>query len=428
MATDARKDDDRASISVRVLQAHERDTPRAPEAVKCFLVLACAILALTLLWPASPPSKASPLSGLPAGQGGILGDADCSGSVNPVDSLVILRQDGGLADAPCGEVADVQCDGDVDPIDSLQILRWDGGLAVSQEDGCGAIGEPGGPEEIPPTSEALIAAALEASDITYEDSLRFRAFALYNDPRLPEEFRSPIMDLEAASALFAEVYDAEGQLSQSLLDDLAPFRARPNDPISVLYDVPIAGAAPQGALAWQSALVPGTDARVWAFGPPGAQEPFIDAVSMVWNSFLGTFAYPNPDQTGDPSPAINPDTAIDIYVVDINGIDPRADDCQQNPSWCTVGSRDGFAQRAAPFVSNKSSGYLVINARSGGQDNLVDTVAHELAHVSQFAYDRNESLWLMESTATWVAYRVMLDLGKTPQWEYNRAEELFQSL
>jgi hypothetical protein len=100
-----------------------------------------------------------------AGEGTLLGDADCSGAVNPVDSLVILRQDSGSGAAACPELADVQCDGDVDPIDALQLLRFDAGLTVNQEEGCAGIGEPVGP---PPSSEELIAQALADDEITYE--------------------------------------------------------------------------------------------------------------------------------------------------------------------------------------------------------------------------------------------------------------------
>ena len=57
---------------------------------------------------------------LEAGTADLQGDADCSGQVNPVDALVVLRQDAGNGDAPCAELADVQCDGDVDPIDALR--------------------------------------------------------------------------------------------------------------------------------------------------------------------------------------------------------------------------------------------------------------------------------------------------------------------
>ena len=167
-------------------------------------------------------------AGTAASSSDILGDADCSGAVNPVDGLVILRHDAGLAQAPCANLADVQCDGDVDAVDSLQVLRFDAGFSVSQQPDCSTIGQPVGP---PAASEELIAAALDDGDITYEQSLLYRALALYGSPDLPAEYQSPVIDLESASELFNEIDQNEGQLSQGLLTQLAPYRARPNDPV-----------------------------------------------------------------------------------------------------------------------------------------------------------------------------------------------------
>ena len=84
------------------------------------------------------------------------GDANCSGGVGPVDSLLTLRHDAGLSantgDCPAfGQVVevanasphlwgDVDCSGEVNPIDSLKLLRHDAGLSVARVDGCPEIG------------------------------------------------------------------------------------------------------------------------------------------------------------------------------------------------------------------------------------------------------------------------------------------------
>lgn len=88
----------------------------------------------------------------PAGESVIWGDANCSGSADPIDSLLTLRFDAGLStstgDCPdLGQIVDVQnaslhpwgdvdCGGAVDPIDSLKLLRFDAGLSVAQAAGC----------------------------------------------------------------------------------------------------------------------------------------------------------------------------------------------------------------------------------------------------------------------------------------------------
>jgi hypothetical protein len=84
------------------------------------------------------------------------GDDNCSGSADPIDSLLTLRFDAGLStntgDCPAMgdlvEVAnasphpwgDVDCGGDVNPVDSLKLLRFDAGLDVAQAAGCPEIG------------------------------------------------------------------------------------------------------------------------------------------------------------------------------------------------------------------------------------------------------------------------------------------------
>ncbi len=115
------------------------------------LLAACASAATPLATP-TPSATATP----PAGESVVWGDNNCSGSANPVDSLLTLRHDAGLSanTGSCprmGAVVDVQnasshawgdvdCGGDVTPVDSLKLLRYDAGLSVTQEASCPATG------------------------------------------------------------------------------------------------------------------------------------------------------------------------------------------------------------------------------------------------------------------------------------------------
>ena len=83
-------------------------------------------------------------------------DANCSQDVNPIDSLLTLRDDAGLLVDTQGCPAlqttvdvlnasphvwgDADCNGEMTPVDSLKILRYDAGLDVSQEENCPLIG------------------------------------------------------------------------------------------------------------------------------------------------------------------------------------------------------------------------------------------------------------------------------------------------
>ncbi len=104
----------------------------------------------------APKTTATPVGQTPAGESVVWGDANCSGSADPVDSLLTLRFDAGLStntgDCPdFGQVValhnaslhpsgDVDCGGDVTPVDSLKLLRYDAGLSVTQEAGCPGMG------------------------------------------------------------------------------------------------------------------------------------------------------------------------------------------------------------------------------------------------------------------------------------------------
>ncbi len=106
----------------------------------------------------TPTATAAPTPTSPPGQQLIWADNNCSTTVDPVDSLFILRGDAGLptntGDCPDMGAAinvlnasqhfwgDIDCTAAMTPVDSLKTLRYDAGLSASQEDGCPAINSP----------------------------------------------------------------------------------------------------------------------------------------------------------------------------------------------------------------------------------------------------------------------------------------------
>ena len=296
----------------------------------------------------------------------------------------------------------------------------------------------GGPTTVGPTSESLIADALTAGTISLEESLLYRALALFDSPGLPEAFRSDLPDLDAATALFGEIALREPNLSPDVLRKLAPYRVRPADPSSIFNGVQArSGATAVLAAAtvptWRTLRAAGGAARVWVKDSPNAATQLSQhagEVATVWAKFPGLLTYPDADQPGDPDPSLNPDAAIDFYFVDASDLDPRRPACVMDPSLpsCVfTGAAYGYAQRAPAYHGVSSSGYLVIDAIASRAD-LLDTIAHELAHAAQFAYDQFETSWLMESTATCVAYRVLKKLGLAPDYEYGYLRQFFGQL
>ena len=173
-------------------------------------------------------------------------------------------------------------------------LLWQfgiGGAGIADSSAPGSVVEDATIDEpsLPPTSEALIAEALAAGDISYEESLRARAHALFDDPRLEPAFRSPIVNWEAMGALLDQITEKESTLSQDLLDDLLPFRVRPNNPRSIfnrpreeiVRDQP-SNAPPPPWLGrpvlvpspWFGSRAPSRSSRSTSRWPVGFGEPF----------------------------------------------------------------------------------------------------------------------------------------------------------
>jgi hypothetical protein len=149
----------------------------------------------------------------------------------------------------------------------------------------------------------------------------------------------------------------------------------------------------------------------------------------VWAELPGVFRYPEPDKPGDPDLSINPDSAVDVYFLDTSALDPRVASCADSPGdpECILGRTNGYASPAPEFHGTAASGYVGVKV-SLAEGQLLDTVAHELTHTGQYAYDWKESSWLKESTATWAGYRVMHKLALLPEYEYAWLPKAFATL
>jgi hypothetical protein len=191
-------------------------------------------------------------------------------------------------------------------------------------------GSPDGAPTIPaaPTSENLIAEALAAGDIGYEASLVQRAYALFDDPRLERRFRSTIQDWEAATELLREVDEKEDTLSNAVLEALEPFRVRPSDPRSIFNrpraEVVKAQLSRHGE--WEGVLVSGTRVRLWNKGPLARRAVYEQMIRDVWRVYPSYFPHPLSD-SGTVDNTVDPDGAIDMYLVDGNAVDPRSPEC-----------------------------------------------------------------------------------------------------
>lgn len=119
-----------------------------------------------------------------------------------------------------------------------------------------------------PSSLELVDRGLENGEIDYPTALVYRAYADLEDDRLPEKYRgAPGAEAEDSSFFFDASAD---DLPADTKAALAPFLARPPDPISI-HSVPSRVRAPDCPTiggehvenGWKSEIVTGVPIRVW---------------------------------------------------------------------------------------------------------------------------------------------------------------------
>ena len=70
----------------------------------------------------------------------MIGDADCSGDIDLDDVTTVLRDAGGLDDAPCAFIGNVKCNDPLNPVDAVMILAYHAELDVEVPGGCPTMG------------------------------------------------------------------------------------------------------------------------------------------------------------------------------------------------------------------------------------------------------------------------------------------------
>ena len=280
------------------------------------------------------------------------------------------------------------------------------------------------------SSATLIDNALAQGTIDAEQALTYRVFALFADPRLPPQFEGAPEGV-ADHALMRRLSVALPTLSAAARDRLAPFLVPPIYAES-WFAQRLTGTAPAAAgTRNRAATARSTGAQAssvnceavalpayWkrlstahfnvfhlALGSDplyddyyrAAAEAIAAVVESVYDSETGLLErFP----LADTAEACNGgDGAIDIYVASLGHGDVRAltttypGRCNHVPSYIVVNSNDQALQQ---LRQNPAEGTRELKA----------ILAHEIAHVLQFAMDRNgaacdEYEWLDEATAEW---------------------------
>ncbi|MBN1272227.1 MAG: hypothetical protein JXB26_08135 [Candidatus Aminicenantes bacterium] len=258
--------------------------------------------------------------------------------------------------------------------------------------------------------------------------LRFQA--LFEPGLLPKDYQSPTPVISGTPMLvrFSRI---RSQLKKETLDKLKPYLVRPMHPESIFSrrlledkeEFPSKDTELSGKLYAQRPILsailnlwmPPVDCppkiRIWArndaAGKAKAQE-VCQALKdyQMFEKFIDVMeAEPLPDAGGKTAEGMNEknkrerfiiDTggndSLDIYIVKphhLKDTDPDSGKVVYACGMCC----DVYDTRITPA-------HILIRQDLSG-DQLKSTLAHELFHAFQFAFDSDESLWWMEGTAVW---------------------------
>jgi len=241
----------------------------------------------------------------------------------------------------------------------------------------------------PPSSAVLIEEAYQKGRISYETSLLYKVYSIFDPQKLPAEYRSSTPG-KCATPILREVIKSWGTLSSQVKKKLAAYPALLSRPSL---------SGPE--LTYDTAHF---QIHYTNSGKDAADPAYIEMMGAelenVWATELHAMGWLQPpsDQTVDGDPD------YDVYVQDL-------------PLWYGYAMLDGEADQGIQSGDNENSpGVIELNAWHSyislendyynfpctPLDCVRVTAAHEFNHAIQFGYDAWEETWLMEATATWM--------------------------
>ena len=279
-----------------------------------------------------------------------------------------------------------------------------------------------------PSSLALIDEGAEGGSLDPDTAWTLRMQALFEPRILPARYRSQT-PLRCGTSLIRRFWRERDQLEAATIESLQPYLVRPTSPDSYLAPaapsgspMPIVGPDPEApghgpwlaadaALAgptlaaaagqqrpdmWWSIKGEGSKVRVWYrtedSGLAAQASNLIEGNSMYarFRQLLGREPLSDlgeVDEKGQPNDGGDED--VDIYLVSPSALEDED------------GGADGLAVNTRE--GRTSPGWIMIDNTLRG-DELQATLAHELFHVFQFAFDQDEDAWWTEGTATWAEH------------------------
>jgi hypothetical protein len=238
-----------------------------------------------------------------------------------------------------------------------------------------------------PLSSDLIAAAEKAGSITHAQALEYTVYSLFNDARLPAQFRGAPSD---DSQVMGQVRSAWATLPPQVQAALTPYLLPPNAPGS--WNSPDAAAASTEAIEWRNVRST-KGVKVWyQTRYTGDDVKAAQLVAQIDGRIVTTLndVMQRLWKGDDGLPHNGGDGLLDIYLVrgpkvSYRGLATPYMGCQQTAAWINLNSD-------RPIGDETHAG-------------IIQTAAHEMMHTVQYTYALKEACatydWLAEATAKW---------------------------
>jgi hypothetical protein len=248
-----------------------------------------------------------------------------------------------------------------------------------------------------PPSVTLIEEAHQEGRISYETSLLYKVYSIFDPQKLPPEYQSSTPG-KCATPILQEVRRNWETLSPQIKSELSSYSALLSRPTlsgpELIYDT--AHFQIHYTNTGRDAVNPADTNRNRV---PDYIEMMGTELENVWNRELYIMGWLKPpsDQTADGDPD------YDVYVEDMPYYGYTAGDGEADQ-----GIRLGDNENSPNVVErNAWHSYIGLeNDYHGFPNTPLDcirvTAAHEFNHAIQFGYDAWEETWLMEATATWM--------------------------
>ncbi len=258
-----------------------------------------------------------------------------------------------------------------------------------------------------PSSLALIDEDEKAGRLDKDTAWTLRFQRLFEPEKLPEKYQSP-QPIKCGTSVFKAFNRERAQLKPETIDRLHPYLVRPDHPDSIFNLKENQARASRKSSSGYSNLLFAQEEkrpegmlpldvsdkiRLWyPRGNEGAAERARQLLNDydMYNRFLDIMKREPPSDAlltfGDRNRDIGGDGRLDIYLV-------SATDVEGDDGWCKV-EIDSYT------ANSPSPSHILIDGGLTG-DELGATLAHELFHAFQHAWDAYEDDWWSEATAVW---------------------------